>query len=429
MPTDDARQIHDATCTACGCLCDDIALRIEGNRVAAADRACPIGASWFLADHSGDDSPAAIVDGMPATVSDAIDRAAEILHLAKSPVICGLTRTTIEAQSLAVALADGIGATIDPAHSREAMPRLRAVQDVGFVSATLGEVKNRGDVIVFWGVDPVATHPRHFERYSVEPRGRFVADGRAVIVVDDAPTMTSARSDQFVQIAAERWGEALVSLRAIVRGIDLPDADPRLISLASTMRRARYGVLFFGTSLGQAPGGPAVVESALKLVRDLNASTRFVALTLAGPGNPGGIEAVLTSQAGSPLAVDFQAGFPRYLPDEATSESRLARGEADAALIVADDPREFLSKDAMAHLSRIPTIRIAPDATSGAWPATVAIASATYGIHAGGTVMRSDGVTLPLRPALTTSRPSDRDLLAAILRKLDAPTGLEVQAP
>ena len=393
--------IADVPCLACGCLCDDITLTVRDNRIVLAEKACPKGASWFFEER--DDQPRAILD-------DAVARAASILSSAKSPLILGLTQTSLETQRAAVALADRIGATIDPGISRESLARWKAIQRVGIVGATLGEVKARADVIVFWGVDPVVSHPRHMERYSAGATGRFVPDGRAgriVVVVDESPTASSAVADRFVRIVRDEQGEVLATLRALVNGRDIPDADEPLKELAETMKSASYGAFFFGGTLGCS----ANVEEALKLVRDLNVATRFVALTMGSPGNAAGAEAVLSWQAGSPAAVDFSAGYPRFLPEDATAEMRLARGEADAALIVADDPSSWLSAKAMGHLRAIPTIVVG---ARGWDEATVTIVTAFPGIHSGGTVMRCDGATLPLRPSLATDLPSDHDVLLSI---------------
>lgn len=422
-PSTPDRIVADAPCTACGCLCDDIALTVSEGRIVAAERACPIGSSWFLSDHGRGGRPEATIEGRAVAEGEALDRAAAILAKARSPLVLGLTRTSLEAQAAAVTIADRIGAAIDPGSSGDSLPRWRAIQRVGLVSATLGEVRNRADVVVFWGVDPVTTHPRHLERYSAGPRGRFVPEGRAgrtIVVVDEAPTATSAVADRFVRIVPDEQGEVLATLRALARGVEIPDADDPLRELADTLRSARYGAFFFGSGLGRGRGGAAVVEEALKLVRDLNSATRFVALTLGAPGNAGGAEAVLAWQGGSPVALDFSAGYPRFLPDDATAEARLSRGEADAALVVADDPSSFLSPDSLAHLGRIPTVAIGPGATEWTPTATVGLPSATPGIHSGGTVVRSDGATLPLRPALATDLPTDLDLLAAIEARLEA---------
>ena len=411
--------VADATCLACGCLCDDVVLTARHGQIVEADRACAIGRAWFLADHARGDRPIATVEGIASHVDEATGRAASILRESRSPLILGLTHTTLESQRLAVAIADRVGATIDPAGEVDSLPRWRAVQRVGIVSATLGEVRNRADVIVFWGVDPVVTHPRHLERYSGDPIGRFLPNGRkgrTIIVVDAEKTATAEVADHFIRVDRHRQGDALTILRMLTRGIELVTGEIEWVELFETLRRARYGAFFFGPSLACTSD----IEEALKLVCDLNGTGRFVALTLGAPGNAAGAEAVLSWQAGSPRAIDFAAGYPRFLPDEATAERRLSRGEVDAALIVGGHPSLFLSPAAHSFLRTIPTIVIAPNATDRA--ATVAMNSSTTGIHTGGTVMRCDGATLPLRQALAIDLPDDRAWLAAILKGLEDDT-------
>jgi formylmethanofuran dehydrogenase subunit B len=40
--------VHDATCTFCGCVCDDIDLHVDGHTIVEAKRACVLGKAWFL---------------------------------------------------------------------------------------------------------------------------------------------------------------------------------------------------------------------------------------------------------------------------------------------------------------------------------------------------------------------------------------------
>jgi len=427
--------IENATCLACGCLCDDIRAEGDAGQVVGADRACLIGAAWFLAPRPGEGLPAATIDGRPVGFEVAVARAAEILRAARAPVVWGLAGTTIEAQRSALAIADAIGAVVDVAGSPDRAARLRAFQRVGQVSATLGEVKDRADVVVFWGVDPVTTHPRHFERYSVAPRGRFIPEGRSgrtIIAVDHKPTATAAASDLCVHVEPDRQGEALDALRAIVRAVAI-DSDraeastgipfPALLDLADRLTRARYGAFFFGTS----PGGAWAVEGALKLVRDLNVGRRFVALELGEGGNAPGAASVLAWQGGAPSALDFGRGFPRHLPGDATLADRLGIAGVDAALLVADDPAAHLPPDLLARLGPIPTIRIAPGATSPALGSAVAFDVARPGIEAGGTVVRVDGVMLPLRPAIAAGVPTDREVLDAISRAILAPASRDAK--
>jgi formylmethanofuran dehydrogenase subunit B len=428
-------QVAHATCLGCGCLCDDIALAVAAGRIVEAKNACERGQDWFLTEDHVTSLPAALIEGRPAMREEALDRAARILGAARAPLVMGLTATSLEAQAAALAVAERIGAVVCPAHFAESAPQVRAFERVGRVGATLGEVKNRADVVVFWGVDPVITHPRHWERYSVEPRGRFVPQGRAgrtVLVADAERTATAERADHFLQVNPEQYFTALWTLRALVRGAAAwgPHSPSQgesgfvplefLSAWAELLKRARYGAFFFGPSLGRARGGAATVEAALRLVRDLNAHTRFVALPLGAPGNAAGVEAVLTWQTGYALGVDFRLGYPRALDGNGGAAALLARHEADAALIVADEPSQALPQAALAHLSRVPHVVLGPRATAPGSLATVALATAKTGIHAGGTVIRADGVSLPLRPALTSALPTDRALLCALETRLKA---------
>jgi formylmethanofuran dehydrogenase subunit B len=422
--------VADATCTACGCLCDDIELTVAEGRVAAAQRACDLGRQWFLSNHDQSGLPAATVLGKPVTPDEAIDEAAAILGKAQAPVILGLTRTANETVAAALALADRLGAAVDVGEAAVTTGAHRAIQRVGRVSATLGEVKNRADVVVFWGADPLATHPRHWERYSVEPRGRFVPDGRAgrtVIVVDRDRTATAARADLFVPIVAEKQFETLWTLRALLGGVALEpgrveqatglDLDTLRV-LAQRLQIARYGALFHGPSLVGGPGSSACLEAALYLVRDLNRHSRFAILPLGAAGNAAGAEAVLAWQTGWAQSVDFSGTSPRSLAEESSAAARLERLEADAALIVADPVEEWLPAAARATLEQVPRIVIAPCATQRYPTAHVALATATGGIDAAGTVTRVDGVVLPLRPPLRAAVPTDRRWLQALRDRL-----------
>ena len=53
------------------------------------------------------------------------------------------------------------GAVLDNCASICHGPSFLAIFDNGYPSCTLGEVKNRADVVVFWGCNPMHAHPRH----------------------------------------------------------------------------------------------------------------------------------------------------------------------------------------------------------------------------------------------------------------------------
>jgi formylmethanofuran dehydrogenase subunit B len=105
--------VPNATCTFCGCVCDDIELIAEGDRIVKAKNACSLGESWFRNHTAERLYPDALVDGKPATADAAVEAAAEILYQANMPLVYGLSNVTCEAQREAVALAELIGGVVD----------------------------------------------------------------------------------------------------------------------------------------------------------------------------------------------------------------------------------------------------------------------------------------------------------------------------
>ena len=48
----------------------------------------------------------------------------------------------------------------------------------GKVTCTLGEVKQRADFIIYWGGNPAECHPRHFTKYTIMQKSKFLPRGR-----------------------------------------------------------------------------------------------------------------------------------------------------------------------------------------------------------------------------------------------------------
>ena len=105
--------VKNATCTFCGCVCDDIELHAEGDRIIKSKNACSLGDAWFQNHTAERLFPDALVDGKPATLDHAIETAARLLYDADMPLVYGLSNITCEAQREAVALAELIGGVID----------------------------------------------------------------------------------------------------------------------------------------------------------------------------------------------------------------------------------------------------------------------------------------------------------------------------
>ena len=98
------------------------------------------------------------------------------------------------------------------------------------MTCTLGEVKNRADFIVYWGGNPAECHPRHFTKYALTPKGKFVPNGRkdrTMVLVDIRETPSVKAADVFLQVRPTKDFELITALRALVKG---QPVDPAVVA-------------------------------------------------------------------------------------------------------------------------------------------------------------------------------------------------------
>jgi formylmethanofuran dehydrogenase subunit B len=295
----------------------------------------------------------------------------------------------------------------------------------GKVTCTLGEVRNRADFIVYWGGNPAECHPRHFTKYSLMPKGKFVPRGRkdrTMVLVDIRETKSVGAADIFLQVKPGKDFEVLTLLRALVKGQQVNESLvaetglslEQLQDLVDRMKRAKFGVLFFGMGLSMTRGKHMNSAAILTLAAELNAFTKFVAMPMRGHGNVTGADVVMRWTTGYPFGINFSRGYPRYNPGEFSTIDLLVRGDCDAALILGADPGATMPQPCIDHLARIPTVVLDPKVTHTSKLARIHITTAVTGISAPGTGYRMDEVPLPLRPALKSPYPTDEEVVRRI---------------
>lgn len=430
----------------CGCVCDDLKVGVEENKIVSLVNACGLAQPWFH-EQSTQHRPDAEHNGTASDYPAAIAAAAAILASAKAPLIFGLSRSSTPGQRAAVKLADYLGATIDTTASLCHAPSIMAVQAVGESTCTLGEIKNRADLVIFWGCNPAESHPRHAERYSAFAEGMFMPQGRedrTIVMIGDAREVRSWRLDAEgsqpdIVIPIEPGGdfEAISSLRALVRGIPLHSptvatgmansASTMLASLAERMKSCCCGVFFFGLGLTRTANpllsestSYMTVENLLRLTEELNAFTRFHARRMRIYGDVTGADNVLCWQTGYPFSVNLARGYPRYSPGEYSADDLLSRGEVDACLMVGSETLPQFSAAALAQLRRIPLITLDYPASECITMPQVRFTTAPYGLEAAGCAYRMDEIPIPLKEVLPARFRTDEvvlnDLLAALVQ-------------
>ena len=424
-------KISDVVCPFCGALCDDLEVIVENNEIKSVENACKLGASKFLRIEKRLKKPMIRKNGklVEVSIGEAIEKASEILINSQKPLLYGFSSTSCEAQALGIELAETVNGVIDSTSSVCHGPSIIAIHEVGCPSVTLGEIKNRADLVIYWGSNPMHAHPRHLSRYSIFPRGRFTERGlqdRELIVVDVRETDTAKLADWFIKVKPNRDFEVLNALRTIlnkgeihqdeVGGVSKED----LIKLVEKMKSCRFGILFFGLGLTMSLGKHRNVVEAISLVRDLNHYTKFSIMPMRGHYNVTGFNEVLTWQTGFPYAVDFTKGYPWYNPGETDANSLLQREDVDAALIIASDPVANFPRASVKYLSKIPIIVIDPFENLTTQIANVVIPSTIVGVEEEGSAYRMDTVPLRLRRVVTPPKGllSDEEILRRILNKV-----------
>ena len=418
----DEHRVDHVTCLGCGCACDDINVRLQNGRIVDAANACTLGREWF---GDGSAATATRVNNADAPMQAAIDALVDLLAPAAAPLVYIAPDVSCEVQREAVGLADLLRATVDTVSSDTALASLLAAQERGRAGATLGEIRNRADVLVFWAVDPDVRYPRYWSRYAPAPVGVHVGGraGRTVVAVDIDESRGPADADLRVAMASHEE-VALLTLLAVATGTGKPSSvgslDARAALLAAPLSSARYSVIVADSepaNVDARVGGssfrdPQRATALIALAQALNGPSRCALSMLRAGGNRSGADSVLTSHTGYPTGVDLSRGFPVYRPHD-------AKAAIDAVVIVGDAAK--VPPTVMSGLERVPLAIVGPGASRHN-SARVAIDTGVAGIHVGGTALRMDDVPLPLRPSITGHR-DPVDILRAVITRLSSTDG------
>ncbi|RLI98330.1 MAG: formylmethanofuran dehydrogenase subunit B [Candidatus Aenigmatarchaeota archaeon] len=363
----------------------------------------------------------------------AISKAVEILSNAKFPLLFGWSNTTVEAIRVGAELAEYLGGVFDNTSVVCHGPTILGVQEAGFVSATLGQVRNYADLIIYWGCNPLNAHPRHVNRYSALAKGVYIKSRkeRKVVVIDVRETDSTKIADMFIRIKPGMDYEFISALRALIKGYDVEADEVAGVDIATIeklvemMISARFGVIFYGLGLTMSMGKGRNIEEIIRLAQDLNEWTKFVAIPMRGHYNVVGANQVSAWTTGFAFAVDFRRGYPRHNPGITSATDLLERGDVDAALVVASDPVAHLPKKAVEHLLNIPIITLDPKWSLTASVSTVLIPTAIAGVEVEGTAYRMDKVPLRLKKLVDPPEGilSDEEVLKILLDELKKKMG------
>lgn len=406
-----ATLFKEVVCPFCSLGCDDLEVEVTGRTARLVGPGCAAAAAGF-GRAVGDASPSVV--GAPASLADAVGRAAELLDGSRLPLFAGLG-TDVAGMRAVLALAERTGGIVDHAGSRGLLANVRAWQDGGTVTTTLAEVRNRADLVLVVATDVAAVASRFAERCLAPTTGLFGPLERRIVHLGPGRPLPGA---EVIQCSAERVAEVLAALRAIAGGHRVAAgtaggvATAALAALVERLRAASYPVIVWAARDLPERHLDLTVSMLAGLLRELNAKGRCCGLPLTGPDNIVGVNQVCAWQTGVPLRTSFASGAPDHDPARWSTETLLEA--ADCLVWVGTLGEQALPAD-----WRGPCVALV-------WPGhpvpdrvEVVIPVGTPGVDHAGSVYRTDGVVaLPVRKLRDAGLPSAAEVLDAIRNRL-----------
>jgi formylmethanofuran dehydrogenase subunit B len=398
----------NATCPACGLLCDDIS--VVSSPQLTANKACVKGVSFFKRAFKAPTDALPLIAGQASDLDSAINKIVEILQLSKNPLFAGLG-TEVQGMRSVMRLAQKTNASLDHMHSEAVVRNTLALQNGGWMTTTLAEVKNRADLILAIGTDITSSHPRFFERLTENTDSLFKQQPPEVVYLgttQDAATNVENLS---------KLPEILNALNALLHNkklqvthvADVPVAT--LQSLITKLKSAQYAVLVWSASMLNIPHAELTIQSITQLINKLNETTRAAGLPLNSGDGDTSVNNTSTWLSGYPTRLRFNNGIPEYDNYQYATSKQLAN--CDAMLWISTfNPHPPI-------FTKAPTIVIGhPDIQFERMP-DVFIPVGVPGVDHNGLMLRMDSsITLPLKKLRDSNLPSLNTVIAMIEEKL-----------
>lgn len=407
-------EITDLVCPNCGLACDDLTVTSDSSGISIDQVRCQQSVEFFkLANLDNQIEPQ--IAGRPVSLEDAVAKAAELLQASLLPLITGLA-TDVSGARAAMLLADKAGACIDHEQGDAIFRNTRVVQDSGWFTTTLTEVRNRADVVVLIGDDIAASFPRLYER--IFNASALFTESRHIVAIgpDNAGiNQCSSASSTHIPVALEDLPRVSAALRLLFNNIDavIDDDDlplDALRQLAQQLKEASYSCIAWKSSSLNYAHAELTVEMLSELVRDINVKQRGAGLPLGGGDGTTSVNHVCTWQSGFPLRTDFSTGTPHHDWWKNSGARRLADQQTDLLLWLSD-----LSVKSPPS-SACPQIVIGHPATALNHVPEVFIPTGIPGVDQAGMTFRMDSVVaLPLRALREPRYPSMQTIVESIV--------------
>ncbi|HAD31894.1 MAG TPA: formylmethanofuran dehydrogenase subunit B [Methylophaga sp.] len=414
---------HEVASPFCGIASDDLTIEVNGNTVKVLENGDAVTRPGFETPIT-DTQPR--INGKEVTLDQAVSHIADLLINSKQPLIAGLG-TDLNGARAAMALADKSGATIDSYYSPAAFRNILVLQDTGYMTTTLTEVRNRVDLLVLVGTDIESTFPRFYERMVWNKESMFGQDieSREVIYLGktpsgDASTSPNGKKAQVIACDNADLPEVVSVLRALVKGKQIQAetvagvAVSDLSALADKLNAAKYSVVTWSAGQLDIDHAEATIQNVCEMIKEINATTRSNGLPIGGKEGDTTVNAVASWQSGYPMRTTFNRRFPDYDPFLNDSRRILANDESDLLIWVSSFNTAVTPPQSSAN-----TIVLGRSGMQFETEPEVYIPVGVPGIDHEGRTFRSDSVvSVPLRKLRDSGLPSVFEVLSVVEQAL-----------
>jgi len=418
--THQATILKDVPCPFCSLICDDLIIQNQSGNLKIKKNGCRISVDRFERSLP---QIKPTINSKTATLDEAISQAAGILKKSIAPLIAGLGTDVCGMRSV-MDLADKTGAIIDHMFNDGATRNFLVLQDLGWVMTTMGEIKNRADLIIFAGTD-ASNYPRFYERVVWNKKSMFISDVHhpdIVYIGENLDTSQgkspSGKKPTHLKCPQDEIGEVISVLHALIGGNKTQEKDEiagikmeKLEKLAQQMIGASYGVIVWAPGELDFPHAELTIQNFCEITKYLNRETRFAGFFLGG--NDGGMSAnnVSAWQSGFPLRVNFSKGYPEHDSQKYATANVLKNKEADTLLWISS-----FNPGIKPPRAKIPTIVLATPDTKLGFKPDVFIPISTPGVDHSGQMIRTDSVvSLSLKKVRNSDYPSVKEVVRRIV--------------
>lgn len=414
----------NATCPACGLMCDDISTNPNTGEMV---NTCTKSITFFQQSLAAN-AASPKIKGQDSTLSEAIDAAATILKKSQQPLFAGLG-TEVYGMRAVIDLAKKVNATLDHMHSEGTVNNTLTLQNIGYQTTTMTEVKNRADVILIIGTELSKSHPRFFEKLVWNKDSLFnkptpeviylglpstttneqlqtsmAPDGKMPTVIHADPVQLPELINSLNQLSNAKSNIHQKDDHIEIAGVPIST----LKAVVNKLQAAQYGVVVWSTSsLKAIKHSELTIQSIVTFINRLNETSRVAGLPLNSGDGDTTVNNTSAWVTGYATRNRFINGNPSFDARQFSTKKQLL--EADSLLWtstfnVTTPPKTTAPTIVIGHPNTI--FENTPD---------VFIPVAIPGVHAKGLMFRMDSsVTLPLKKIQESELPT----LAQVLNNI-----------